>query len=287
VHCSLGPAIRTCAPSRTLVLAGHGANIRVERDALVVTEGHTDIPQTPLTHTLFRGVHNVDRITCLKPSGMLSFPAVQWCAEQDITVTLLDRAGSVLATLTPEAKVDILLRRQQYLASTTGQDVTSYLHTASRAIIDLLVREGMGTLVIGKNDGWKQEANRGKKNNQSFIFIPHARFIELLQYKAALVGIQVITIEESHTSKCSFLDLEPIGHQDHYVGKRVKRGLFAAGTGQLINADINGSYNILRRYAPQEFADGVTSFLLRPIPLRLPDRRQDKSKQRPRREARA
>jgi len=109
--------------SRTLILAGHGANIRVERDALVVTEGHTHNPQTPLTHTLFRGMHDVDRIICLNPSGSLSFPAVQWCTEQDITVTLLDRSGGVLATLTPEAKVDVLLRRQQYLAASTGQDV--------------------------------------------------------------------------------------------------------------------------------------------------------------------
>ncbi len=109
--------------SRTLILAGHGANIRVERDALIVTEGHTHNPQTPLTHTLFRGMHDVGRIICLHPSGSLSFPAVQWCAEQDITVTLLDRSGAVLATLTPEAKVDVLLRRKQYLAASTGQDV--------------------------------------------------------------------------------------------------------------------------------------------------------------------
>ncbi len=165
--------------------------------------------------------------------------------------------------------------------------ITSYLHTASRAIIDLLVDEGIGTLVIGKNVGWKQEANLGKKNNQSFVFIPHARFIQMLEYKAALVGIQVVLIEESHTSKCSFLDLEPIRHQDRYLGKRVKRGLFLASTGQAINADINGSYNILRRFAPDVFAQGAASFLLRPIPLRLPDRRQDRSKQRPRRKARA
>jgi putative transposase len=165
--------------------------------------------------------------------------------------------------------------------------IESYLHTASRAIIDLLVQEGIGTLVIGKNVGWKQEANMGKKNNQSFIFIPHARFIAMLTYKAELVGIRVVTLEESHTSKCSFLDLEPICHHDHYLGNRVKRGLFRASTGQTINADVNGSYNILRRFAPDVFAQGVGDCLLRPEPLRLPDRHQDKSKQRPRRKARA
>jgi putative transposase len=165
--------------------------------------------------------------------------------------------------------------------------IESYLHTASRAIINLLLAAGIGTLVIGKNVGWKQEVNMGKKNNQSFVFVPHARFIDMLTYKAELVGIRVVTIEESHTSTCSFLDLEPIGHHDRYLGKRIKRGMFVASTGQAVNADINGSYNILRRFAPDAFAQGIAGCLLRPDPLRLPDWHQDRSKQRPRRKARA
>lgn len=165
--------------------------------------------------------------------------------------------------------------------------IHSYGHTASRTIIDLLVKEGIGTLVIGKNEGWKQEVKMGKQNNQAFVFIPHARFIEMLTYKAALVGIQVITIGESHTSKCSFLDLEPLRHHDQYLGKRMTRGMFRAKDGTLINADINGSYNILRRYAPDAFSHGIAGCLLRPVPLRLPDRHQDKSKQRPHRKVRA
>jgi putative transposase len=174
-------------------------------------------------------------------------------------------------------------RALEEMADARQRVVTSYLHTASRAIIDLLVRERIGTLVIGQNVGWKQEVNLGKRNNQAFVFIPHARFIEMLTYKAALVGIQVVTIEESHTSKCSFLDGEPIGHHAQYLGRRVKRGLFIASTGQALHADINAGYNILRRYAPHVMAHGVGAFLLRPMPLRLPDRRQDRSKQLPRR----
>jgi CRISPR-associated endonuclease Cas1 len=109
--------------SRTLILAGYGASLRVERDALVVSEGHTHYPQTPLTHTLFRGMHDVGRIFCLNPNGSLSFPAVRWCAQQGIAVTLIDGDGGVLATLTAEAKEDVTLRRRQYLAASTGQDV--------------------------------------------------------------------------------------------------------------------------------------------------------------------
>ena len=70
----------------------------------------------------------------------------------------------------------------------------------------------MRLLVVGKNPEWKQEINLGKKTNQNFVQVPHARFINMLTYKAQMVGIKVIITEESHTSKCSFLDDEAIGY---------------------------------------------------------------------------
>jgi CRISP-associated protein Cas1 len=108
---------------RTLILAGHGAGLRVERDALVVSEGHTHYPQTPLIHTLSRGMHDVTRIVCLNPTGALSFAAISWCAAQGISLLLLDRDGSILSAFIPEAESDATLRRAQYLAASTGRDV--------------------------------------------------------------------------------------------------------------------------------------------------------------------
>jgi CRISPR-associated protein Cas1 len=108
---------------RTLILTGHGAGLKVERDALVVSEGHTHYPQTPLIHTLYRGMHDVTRIVCLNPSGMLSFAAITWCAAQGIALLLLDRNGAVLSAFTPEAESDATLRRAQYLAASTGRDL--------------------------------------------------------------------------------------------------------------------------------------------------------------------
>jgi len=125
--------------------------------------------------------------------------------------------------------------------------VDYYLHTASRSIIDKLLAHQINLLVIGQNQGWKQNLNIGDRNNQAFVNIPHSRFIEQLTYKAILVGIKVITTNESYTSKCSFLDLEPIGKQEKYLGKRVKRGLFRSSSGYLYGADINGSLNIGRK----------------------------------------
>jgi len=100
--------------------------------------------------------------------------------------------------------------RLEQLTTKRTRKIDHYLHSAARRIIDLLVSEGRGHLVIGKNPEWKQEITLGKRTNQNFVSIPHARFIDMLAYKAELVGIAVHTTEESYTSKCSFLDQEPI-----------------------------------------------------------------------------
>src|SRR6266702_4792137 len=82
-------------------------------------------------------------------------------------------------------------QQMERMTNKRNRRIDHYMHTASKRIIDLLVQEGIGTLVIGKNDAWKQEANVGKRNNQNFVQIPHARFIAMLTYKAELVGIAV------------------------------------------------------------------------------------------------
>ncbi|MGF1677295.1 MAG: RNA-guided endonuclease InsQ/TnpB family protein [Rivularia sp. (in: cyanobacteria)] len=128
--------------------------------------------------------------------------------------------------------------------------IIDYLHKASRLIVDYLAANRIGTLVIGKNDLWKQSINLGNRTNQNFVCIPHARFIEMLTYKCQLVGISVVTTSENYTSKCSFIDFEPIEKREVYLGKRVARGLFRASNGFLINADCNGSGNILRKVVP-------------------------------------
>src|SRR5215468_1632616 len=121
--------------------------------------------------------------------------------------------------------------------------VASSLHTASRRIIDLLVSEGIGTLIIGKNLLWKQVVEMGKRNNQNFVQIPHARFIELLSYKARFVSIAVVIQEESYTSKASFLDWDDLPIYDpadpkqyEFSGKRVARALYRSWDGRPIHA---------------------------------------------------
>jgi putative transposase len=151
------------------------------------------------------------------------------------------------------------------LTDKRNRKIKHYLHWASRYIVEWMVCERLGTLMIGHNPGWKQQVNIGSVNNQNFVAIPHSTFIHMLTYKAQLAGIKVIVIEESYTSKCSFLDLEPIRKHAVYCGCRVMRAEFISAQGQPIHADINGSYNILRKGLPSAFARGIKGVVVRPV----------------------
>ena len=120
-------------------------------------------------------------------------------------------------------------------------------HKYSRMIVNHLIENRIGNLVVGYNTGWKQSVNIGKRNNQKFVQIPFARLTSYLKYKCEMVGIRFIENEESYTSKCDALAKEEIGKHESYLGKRVKRGLFRSSTGRFINADVNGAVNILRK----------------------------------------
>ena len=125
--------------------------------------------------------------------------------------------------------------------------IKDYLHKTSRRVVELMYNNNIGTCFIGHNKDWKQEVEMGKKNNQNFVSIPYSLLINMLKYKIEEKGGQLIELNESYTSKCSFLDNEEICKHDSYKGKRVKRGLFLSSDKKALNADINGSLNILKR----------------------------------------
>jgi len=183
-----------------------------------------------------------------------------------------------LKNLLPKEERERVTKQMERITTKRNRRVDHYLHAASKRIIDLLVEQGVGTVIIGKNPLWKQETSMGKRNNQNFVSIPHARFIDMLTYKASLVGIQVEVSEESYTSKASFLDLDPIpdykaGDETEHVfsGKRIGRRnrLYRAQDGRIICADVNGAYNILRKSRPDAFskAKGVGGYVVHPVRL--------------------
>ena len=128
-----------------------------------------------------------------------------------------------------------------------NNQLTDIFHKLSRIIVNKLVNNKIGNLVVGYNKGWKDSINLGTRNNQTFVSISYEKLLNYLKYKCEMIGIKLIIIEESYTSKCDSLSLESIEQHEKYSGKRIKRGLFQSSIGKLINADVNGSLNILRK----------------------------------------
>jgi putative transposase len=147
--------------------------------------------------------------------------------------------------------------------------VNDYIHKASDYVVKFCLSNELNTLVVGYNELWKQEINIGKRNNQNFVQIPFYKIIQMLTYKCEKHGINFITHEESYTSKCSFLDNEEITKHETYKGRRIKRGLFKTSTGRLINADVNGSYNILKKAVPNAFVNGIEGVAVHPYRVNL------------------
>ena len=156
------------------------------------------------------------------------------------------------------------------LTNKRNNKVNDYLHKASHMLVNQLVSKNVSTLVIGKNTSMKQDINIGKKNNQNFVQLPIFKFANILKYKCELRGIKVILNEESYTSKCSFFDNEEITKHIEYVGKRIKRGLFRTQNGSVINADVNGSYNIMKKAIPNvQYTNGIEGLGVNPLLLNI------------------
>ena len=118
----------------------------------------------------------------------------------------------------------------------------TYMHKASKEIIDYCLEHNVKQIIIGHNKLQKQESKL-----KNFVAIPTFRLIELIKYKAEYQGIEVVETEESYTSITSYLDKEePIkDNADHF--RRIHRGLFVSGKGKRINADVNSAYQIMKK----------------------------------------
>lgn len=157
-------------------------------------------------------------------------------------------------------------QRMNRLTEKRNSKIDDYLHKASRKIINYCLKYDICTMVIGKNKEWKQGCDIGKKNNQNFVQIPFARFIEMIQYKAEENGIAVILTEESYTSGTSFIDNEQPVKGNYNKSRRIKRGLFKSNNNILINADLNGAYQIMKKVFPIKWDRGCA---LHPIVVNI------------------
>ena len=159
-------------------------------------------------------------------------------------------------------------RRLEKLHLNRHRKIKDIFHKASYHIVKIAVEENVGTIVIGHNTGWKQESGMGKRNNQSFCHIPHTMLINMVEYKAWQYGIEVIVNEESYTSKASLLDGDMIpiygvdDNEKKFSGKRICRGLYRSAEGLILNADVNGAGNILRKVVSNALVDEIAGLLV-------------------------
>lgn len=160
-------------------------------------------------------------------------------------------------------------KRMERITLKRNQKITDYLHKASRAVVEYCRKRRINTIVIGHNKGWKNKVSLGMKTNQTFIGIPFQRFIEMIQYKAEELGINVKLVEESYTSGTSFLDSEAPDKAHYDKSRRISRGLFISNDGIKINADINASYQILKKAFPKVCDNGVKINKASPLRVRI------------------
>lgn len=158
------------------------------------------------------------------------------------------------------------------LSANRNAAVRALIHSATRTVVKYLVAHNVSTLVVGWNEGFKSGPSKlGRVFNQRFRSLPLRVFVDQVIYKCALAGIEVIETEESYTSKTSVLDGETPKKHSTYTGRRTHRGLFQSSDGRLINADVNGACQIVRKCKPNAFrwlADGVKAKEV-PTPIRV------------------
>ena len=144
--------------------------------------------------------------------------------------------------------------RQKAIARRRNNRINDYMNKTARRVIDYCIDHDIGTLVVGYNETFQKDSNIGRRNNQTFVNIPYGKLIDKLEYLCELNGIIVVMQEESYTSKASFWDKDviPVYKSDdteeyHFSGKRIHRGQYRTASGQVLNADVNGALNIMRK----------------------------------------
>ena len=143
-------------------------------------------------------------------------------------------------------KLDVLTQKRY-------QRIKNYMHNTSSYIVRWCLKNNINTLVIGKNKKWKQKSEMNKLSNQRFIQIPYEVLLKQLKYKCENVGINYVEVDESYTSGTSFLDHECPEKNNYDKSRRIARGLFKSNSGMLINSDVNGSLQIMKKVFPNAF----------------------------------
>ena len=165
-----------------------------------------------------------------------------------------NKENAKLQSIKDKQGIDNITLRQSIILNNRNNKLNDYMSKALRYIIDYCINNDIGNIVVGYNETFQRNSDIGKRNNQTFVNIPYGKLRDKLEYLSKLYGINIIKQEESYTSKASFFDKDNIpiycdnNHNAYsFSGQRIKRGLYKTGSNKLINADINGALNIMRK----------------------------------------
>lgn len=212
-------------------------NIIYNREIINITEDYTNIMSIDL------GLNNLATITFQDSIESYIIDGKYIKSKNSYYNKKIARLTSIAMKQSKDSKYFKRTKQINRLQTKRNNFVKDYIHKSSKKIIDLAIIHKCKIIAIGDFSRIKQ-----KNKVKSFIQIPQQQLVEKIKYKAGLLGIDVIMQNEAYTSGCSALDLEPINKKHYNKNRRIERGLFASNNGIKINADINGSLNILRKY---------------------------------------
>ena len=196
-----------------------------------------------------------------------------------------NKRNSQLQAIKDKHGLKVLTKKQMSLIDYRNHYINDYMNKVVHFLVNNCLENKIGRVVVGYNKGWKKESSIGKVNNQKFTSIPHGKFVKKLKAMCERFGIAFYEQEESYTSKASFLDKDVVPTYEKgektkqtFSGKRVRRGLYRSADGTLVNADINGAANILKksgfRYNFKKICDIVKQ---NPTKIRISETRKPKA----------
>ena len=213
-------------------------NVIYEREEKKAIEGNTNIMSIDLGLNNIVGCTNKDNSNSILISGKEAKSKNKYINEK------IRKLQQIEMKMRKTSKKYKNTKQIKKLYEYRKNYMNTYMHKVSKIVIEYAKVNKCGVIVIGDLKDIKQ----GMNYNKNFVQIPLYKLVQKIEYKAKLEGIKVEKISEKYTSGVSALDREEIIKENYNKKRRISRGIFVTNRGIKINADINGSLNILRKY---------------------------------------
>jgi len=155
-------------------------------------------------------------------------------------------------------------RKMAWLLRKRKNVINNFMNQAVNYVVKFCLANRIGNIVIGELKEIKQNMNTGKINDQNFQYIPYGLFKQKLRAKCEYYGINYIEVDEAYTSQTCSVCGEVSKNNRKYRGLYVCRKC-----GSVLNADVNGALNMLKKVAPESVRIGSSGCVNQPVRIRL------------------